>query len=195
MARTVLLCVAAAALAGCAAREPEPQPQPDVTVYVGKRDPAHEIPERFRQPHRQQIEERQRAADFQQVAHQLHERVRSDPAFGGLILRWQPEPHAVVMFTGDAEARLRRYTSDPRFKAMSVELTLAQLERMKSRMGEQLSRLNLGCFSVDGDEEHNAVTVGAPPDALARIRAAIASGQVKPPPKLRLVEGRCPEFR
>lgn len=43
--------------------------------------------------------------------------------------------------------------------------------------------------------EVNTVAVGAPPAELARTRAAIASDQVKPPPKLRLEEGACPEFR
>ena len=135
------------------------------------------------------------AARFQQEAQVIHERVQSDPAFGGFVLRWEPQPHALVMFTGDAEARLRRYTSDPRFRSQSVELTLAELERMKDWFGAELSRLGLDCFSIDGDEVHNAVTVGAPPQELAKVRAAIAAGKVRTPRKLRLKEEGCATFR
>ena len=132
-------------------------------------------------------------AAFQTEAAEVHERVRSDPNFGGFIFRHVPEPHAVIMFTGDAQARLRRYTNDPRYRAQRVDLTLAQLEAMKDETGEQLSRLGLSCFTVDGDEEHNMVTVTTP--ELARVRQAIAEGRVKPPPKFRLLPGGCMEFR
>ena len=135
------------------------------------------------------------AARFQQEAQHVYERVRTDPKFGGFILRWAPEPHAIVMFIGDATAQLGRYTTDPRFRAQRVELTLAQLERMKDAFGHQLSLLGLRCFSVDGDEEHNSVTVGAPASELQKVQAAIRTGRVKPPPKRRLVEHGCPEFR
>jgi hypothetical protein len=188
MVRTVLIGLGAAALAACAVRAP----QPETIVNVGPRDPANEIPERLRAP---QVQQREEMAGFQQEAGRVHELVRRDPHFGGFILRWSPEPHAVVMFTGDAEARLRRYTRNPRYKAQRVELTLAQLEAMKDAFGNQLSRLGLRCFSVDGDEEHNTVTVGAPPEELAKVRAAIAAGRVKAPRKLRLEEQGCAEFR
>ena len=198
MSRTILIGLGAAAIAGCATA-PRPlappsvqAPQREVVTYVGPRDPAYAIPERLRQGH---LAQREAVARFQQEAQVIHERVRGDPAFGGFILRWSPEPHALVMFTGDAEARLRRYTADPRFRAQRVELTLAQLERMKDEMSAQLARLGLKCFSVDGDEEHNAVTVGAPAAELAKVRAAIAAGRVKAPGKLRFEEQACPEFR
>lgn len=188
MARIVLVGLAAMVLAGCATRAP----QPDIMVHTGPRDPAYAIPDRYRQPPPQG---REQWAGFQSTATAIHQRVRSDPAFGGLVLRWSPEPHAVVMFTGDAEARLRRYTRDPRFRAQRVAFTLAQLEAMKDRFAGQLSRLGLQCFTVDGDEEHNAVTVGAPPPELARIRAAIAAGRVRAPSNLRLTERGCASLR
>lgn len=185
---------AAALVAGCATAPPPPQPE--VVVYTRPpNDPRYQIPQQYRDIARLDPAQRLANARFQQEAQVVHERVMHDPAFGGFILRWLPEPHAVVMFTGDAEARLRRYTADPRFRAQRVELTLAQLERMKDAFGDQLSRLGLACFTVDGDEEHNSVTVGAPGAELAKIRAAIASGKIKPPPKLRLKEEGCATWR
>ena len=190
-ARWPVFWLAAAALSACATAPPPPKPE--IIVYGGPpKDPRYQIPERFRDRHRLQ---REQWAGFQQQADQVHRLVASDPAFGGFILRWSPEPHAVVMFTGDAEARLRRYTSDPRFRAQKVELTLAELEAMKDAFGHQLARLGLTCFSVDGDEERNAVTVGAPRHELAKLRAAIAAGQVTAPRKLHLEEQGCPQLR
>jgi hypothetical protein len=191
MVRTILIGVGTAALAGCAARAPEPE----IITYTGSRDPAYAIPQKYRDAQLQARADRFAAAQFQQEVGRVHEAVQRDPNFGGFILRWSPEPHAVVMFTGDAEARLRRYTRDPRYKAQRVELTLAQLEAMKDAFGGQLSRLGLRCFTVDGDEEYNTVTVGAPPEELAKVRSAIAAGRVKAPRKLRLKEEGCAEFR
>ena len=183
------LCLAATALAGCATAPPPPQPE--IIVYGGPpNDPRFQIPERFRiQPRLP----REQWAGFQQEAAQVHQVVRSDPAFGGFILRWSPEPHAVVMFTGDAQARLRRYTSDPRFRAQSVDLTLAELERHKSEMTAQLGRLGIPCITVDGDEEHNRVTVTTP--EVEKVRRLIAQRRIKVPPKFALLPGGCPQLR
>jgi hypothetical protein len=143
--------------------------------------------------HSPEWEKRAPVAAFQSEAGKVHERVRHDPYFGGFIFRDVPEPHAVVMFTRNAEARLRRYTRDPRYKAQRVDLTLSQLEAMKDEMGGQLSRLGLRCFTVDGDEEHNTVTVTTPD--IVKVQQAIAEGRLKPPRKFRLLPRGCPEFR
>ena len=121
MVRIILAGLAAMLLAGCTTRAP----QPEVIVYHGPREPAFEVPERYRQ--RPPLS-RAQWAGFEQVAERVHQAAARDPAFGGFILRWSPEPHTLVMFTGDAEARLRRYTRDPRFRAQRVAYTLAQLE-------------------------------------------------------------------
>ena len=123
------------------------------------------------------------------------DRVSADPNFGGFIFRSEPEPHAIVMFTGDAEARLRHYTRDPRFRAQIVDITLAELERMKDRVSQQPIDPRIRCLSVDADEEHNSVTLSAPPNGLEMVRAAIADGRFKPPPKLRLEARGCVELR
>lgn len=80
------------------------------------------------------------------------------------------------MFTGDAEARLRQYTSDPRHRAKSVDLTLAQLEALKSQVGMQLGGARPRLYNDCGDEENNMVTVN-----MDKIKQAIADGRFKPP--------------
>ena len=191
----LLACLAAGTLAACAAAPPPTQPE--VIVYVGPHDdPRYQIPEHLKGEHA--ADNRRRMMDairFQQEGEALLRRMERDPDFGGLVFRHQPEPHAIVMFTGDAAAKLSRYTSDPRYRPVSVDFALAELERQKDVFAAQLSRLGIRCFSVDGDEEHNRVTVGAPPAELQRLRAAIASRALQPPPKLHLVEQGCPQLR
>ena len=172
-------CAAAMLASACAPAGPV-TPLPPPIIYPQPPRQAFS-----RQPARPEL------LDFQHYGRQIADRVAADPAFGGFIFRSDPEPHAIVMFTGNAEARLRRYTSDPRFKAKRVDITLAELERMKDRTGEQLSPLGLACWGVDADEEHNMVTVSAPPAELEKVRAAIAGGRFKPPRKFRLVAGAC----
>jgi hypothetical protein len=133
--------------------------------------------------------------EFQNYGRTIADRVSRDPNFGGFIFKSEPEPHAIVMFTGNAEGRLRRYTRDPRFKAKRVDVTLAELEGMKSLTGDRLMALDIECLTVDADEEHNTVTVGAPPAELKKVRAAIIEGRFKPPLKFRLVPGSCVELR
>ena len=132
---------------------------------------------------------------FQQYARPVADRAAADPHFGGFMFVNAPVPHAIVMFTGDAEARLRRYTADPRFKARSVDYTLAELERMKDRTSAEIAVAGARCLTIDGDEAHNAVTVSGPPSELEKVRAAIADGRFVPPPKFRLVAGSCVELR
>jgi len=193
-ARILAVAAASAVLTGCAAQAAAPQRE--TIVYVGPKDPRYAIPPQLKEPLRRDNERRMlEAARFQVEAEPVLRAVEADPGFGGFIFRHWPEPHAIVMFTGNAEARLRRYTRDPRFRAIQVELTLAELERMKDAMSPQLVRLGIRCFTVDGDEEHNSVTVGAPPETLEQIRAAIASGRLKAPRKLRLITRGCAELR
>ena len=189
----LLASIAAAALAGCATAPPPPE----VIVYTGPLDdPRYRLPEHLKGAHAQDNRRRMMdAVRFQQEGEALLRRMERDPDFGGLVFRHQPEPHAIVMFTGDAAGKLKRYTSDPRYRPVTVDFTLAELERQKDAFAAQLSRLGLKCFSVDGDEEHNRVTAGAPPGELERLRAAIASRAVQPPPKLHLVEQGCPQLR
>ena len=191
MADKLLIALATAVIAGCAAA---PAPAPDVVVYIPPRDPAYAVPEHLKAPLREANERRMlEAVSFQQHGEALMRRMQSDPAFGGMVFRHLPEPHAIVMFTGDAEARLKRYTSDPRFRPKTVELTLAELERQKDAMTGELARLGLRCFTVDGDEEHNSVTVTVPDPQV--VRQAILAGRVRAPAKLRLLPGGCPQLR
>ena len=120
-------------------------------------------------------------------------RVQSDPHFGGIVVHGPPDPHVVVMFTGDAEARLRSYTSDPRYRARRVDLTLSQLEAMKDDVGSQIAGLDIRCFTVDADELHNTVTVVTPYGEA--IRQAAQQRRLTLPQKFRLLSGPCVEAR
>ena len=175
-----LFAVAAAVLAaGCATGAPMQPVVPEI-IY-----PQPEQQSAGRYPARAEV------LEFQHYGRQIADRVSSDPNFGGFIFKSEPEPHAIVMFTGDAEPRLRRYTSDPRFRAKRVDITLADLERMKDRVSAEMRVPGVECAGVDADEEHNTVTISAPPHELEMIRAAIREGRFRPPPKFRLVAGSC----
>lgn len=186
----VLACAVGMVIGGCATRPPPRE----VIVYTGPTDPAYRIPESVKRQV-QLDRERQRfaVARFQSESGPVYAAVQRDPQFGGFVFVNEPEPHALVLFTGDAESRLRRYTSDPRFKARRVEQTLAELERQKDAMSAQLARLGLRCFTVDGDELHNRVTVSTP--EVDTVRQAIADGRVAVPPRFALLPGACAEFR
>ena len=177
--KLLFTCAAAAVVAGCAAPPPVAPVLPEI-VYSR---PGPQQAGRY--PVRQEV------IAFQTYGRQIADRVSRDPHFGGFIFRSEPELHAIVMFTGNAEARLRRYTSDPRFKAMRVDITLAELEGMKDRTSQEMGVPGAECLSVDADEEHNTVTVSGPPHKLEMVRAAIAEGRFTPPPKFRLVAGSC----
>lgn len=170
-------------------------PGDEPVVFTGGKDPRYAIPQRFRDAQQAQQAARIAAERFQQSAEPIYRQVARDPRFGGFVYRWSPAPHAVVMFTGDADRRLRRYTRDPRFRAERVDFTLAQLERMKDRFAVELSRLGLRCSSVDGDEEHNRVSAGVPAEDLPRVRAAIAARVIHAPPRLHLKPEGCATFR
>ena len=181
-------CAVAAITGGCVARSPASAPK--IIAFAGPHDPTYAVLPEYRAQLRQA---NQRSilgeGQFQSEAEKVLAAAHADLHFGGLVFRSVPEPHAIVMFTGDAEARLKRYTRDPRYHARSVDLTLAQLERMKDDMSVQLRYLGLRCFSVDGDEEHNRVTVRTA--EMDKVRQAIATRRLKVPPKFALLPGGC----
>jgi hypothetical protein len=181
MVRAILACIGTVALAACADpahQVPAAQPEAQAMRNLAPRPPG-------RYPVGPEV------LVFQNYGRTIASRVSSDPNFGGFIFKSEPEPHAIVMFTGNAEARLRRYTRDPRFKAKRVDITLAELEEMKSRTSQEMRVPGAQCLSVDADEEHNTVTVSGPLHELEMVRAAIADGRFRPPPKFRLVAGSC----
>ena len=182
-AKGLFTCAAALLAGGCAAPAPVESVLPAVIYAQPERQSASRYPARAE------------VLAFQQYGRQIADRVSRDPTFGGFVFKSEPEPHAIVMFTGNAEARLRRYTRDPRFKAKRVDITLAELEGMKDRTSQEMRVPGAECLSVDADEEHNVVTVSGPPHELEMVRAAIADGRFKPPRKFRLVAGSCVELR
>lgn len=177
--KLILACAAAVLAASCAARTQVEPVQPIV-------EPA-EPQSASRQPAGPEV------LAFQEYGRQIADRVSLDPHFGGFVFKHEPEPHAIVMFTGNAEARLRRYTRDPRFKAQRVDVTLAELEAWKEYTTGQMAGLRIECWTSDADEARNVVTVSTP--EVEKVRTAIAEGRFKPPPKFRLERGSCVTWR
>lgn len=118
---------------------------------VPPRDPAVKTPE--------QIEgDRQfsRVGAFQvQVrdeVRRLEERLRANEAGNFVSLRFdnEGEPSVVFSFLREAEATLRRYTADPRFRAVNVRWTEAQLQSAQERMFAFLSSERIAAMSGRG---------------------------------------------
>ena len=122
---------------------------------------------------------------FQRESRALAQRVRADPAFAGFVLKNDNEPHAVVLFTGDAAVRLARYTKDPRYWPKSAGLTLRQLRALQDSFGKLLRQLEIHYMFSQSDEENNRVTFSVA--AMDKYRRAVADGRLKPNPHVRIV--------
>jgi hypothetical protein len=130
---------------------------------------------------------------FQRESRPLIERVRSDPAFAGWVFKNENEPHAVVLFTGDAAAHLARYTRDPRYWPKSVGLTRPQLRALQDSFGRLLRQLDIHYTYSSGDEENNRVTFAV--SEMDKYRQAVAHGRVKPHPHVIVVADKGPIAR
>jgi hypothetical protein len=120
-------------------------------------------------------------------------RVQADPAFAGWVFKNDNEPHAVVLFTGDAAAHLARYTSDPRYWPKSVGLTHAQLRALQQSFGKLLQQLEIHSTYSEGDEENNQVTFAI--SEMDKYRKAVADGRLKPHPHVVIVQDKGPIAR
>jgi hypothetical protein len=131
--------------------------------------------------------------DFHRESRPLIERVRADPAFAGFVFRNENEPHAVVLFTGDAAARLARYTRDPRYWPKSVGLTRRQLRALQDSFGKLLRQLDIHYTYSQDDEENNQVTFSI--SEMDKYRQAVADGRLKAHPHVRILADRGPIAR
>lgn len=130
---------------------------------------------------------------FQIDAEDLRRRVMSDPHFAGFAIMNVKQPYAIVSFTGDAEARLRQYTSNPRYRPLTAGVSLAELEALKGHVAGALHALGLSCEMVDADEQLGQVMVSVV--EMEKVEQAIAEGRLKVPPrvKFRRIAG-CPRL-
>lgn len=126
--------------------------------------------------------------DFHRESRSLAQRVQADPAFAGWVFKNDNEPHAVVLFTGDAAAHLARYTSDPRYWPKSVGLTRPQLSALQDSFGKLLQQLEIHYTFSQSDEENNQVEFSV--SEMDRYRQAVAEGRLKPHPNVVIVQDK-----
>jgi hypothetical protein len=131
--------------------------------------------------------------NFHNESRPLARRMQADPAFAGFVFKNENEPHAVVLFTGDAAAHLARYTNDPRYWPKSVGLTNAQLRALQDSFGKLLQQLDIHYTYSQGDEENNQVTFAI--SEMDKYRQAIAAGRLKPHSHVVIVQDKGPIAR
>lgn len=130
---------------------------------------------------------------FHRESRSLIQRVQADPAFAGFVFRNDNEPHAIILFTGDAAARLARYTSDPRYRPKSVGLTRPQLRALQDSFGKLLQQLDIHYASSSSDDENNRVTFSV--SEVDKYRRAIADRRLKPHLHVIIVQDKGPIAR
>ena len=130
---------------------------------------------------------------FHDESRPLIQRVRADPAFAGWVFKNASEPYALVLFTGDAAARLAHYTKDPRYRPKSVGLTEAQLRALQDSFGKRLRQLDVHSTYSAGDEENNRVTFFI--SEMDKYRRAVAEGRLEPNPHVLVVQDKGPTAR
>jgi hypothetical protein len=131
--------------------------------------------------------------NFHRESRPLIQRVREDPAFAGFVFKNDNEPHAVVLFTGDAAAHLARHTKDPRYWPKSVGLTHSQLRALQDSFGKLLQQLEIHYTFSSDDEENNRVTFSI--SEMGKYRQAVAEGRLKPHPHVVIVPDKGPIAR
>jgi hypothetical protein len=131
--------------------------------------------------------------NFHNESRSLAQRVRADPAFAGFVLKHDNEPHAVVLFTGDAAAHLARYTDDPRYWPKSVGLTRLQLRALQDSFGKRLRQLDIHYTFSQGDEEKNQVIFSV--SEMDKYRQAVADARIEPNPHVVIRQDKGPIAR
>lgn len=131
--------------------------------------------------------------NFHNESRPLARRVQADPAFAGWVFKNDNEPHAVVLFTGDAAARLARYTRDPRYWPKSVGLTRPQLRALQDSFGKLLQQLDIHYTFSQDDEENNQVVFSV--SEMDKYRRAVADGRIKPNPHVVIRQDKGPVAR
>jgi hypothetical protein len=128
--------------------------------------------------------------NFHNESQPLARRMQADPAFAGFVFKNDNEPHAVVLFTGDAAAHLARYTDDPRYWPRSAGLTHSQLRALQDSFGKLLMQLGIHSTYSSGDEENNQVTFAI--SEMDKYREAVSAGRIKANPHVVIVQDKGP---
>ncbi|HEX9966257.1 MAG TPA: hypothetical protein VGB04_14870 [Allosphingosinicella sp.] len=131
--------------------------------------------------------------NFHNEARPLARRMQADPAFAGFVFKNDNEPHAVVLFTGDAAAHLARYTKDPRYWPKSVGLTRPQLRALQDSFGKLLQQLDIHYTFSQDDEEKNQVIFSV--SEMDKYRQAIADGRIRTNPHVVIRQDKGPIAR
>lgn len=131
--------------------------------------------------------------NFHNEARPLVRRMQADPAFAGFVFKNDNEPHAVVLFTGDAAAHLARYTKDPRYWPKSAGLTHSQLLALHDSFGKLLRQLEIHATYGSGDEENNQVIFSV--SEMDKYRQAVADGRIRPNPHIVIIPDKGPVAR
>ncbi|HLL31666.1 MAG TPA: hypothetical protein VK403_11775 [Allosphingosinicella sp.] len=131
--------------------------------------------------------------NFHNESRPLIRRLQADPAFAGFLFKNDNEPHAVVLFTGDAAARLARYTSDPRYWPKSVALTERQLRALQISFGKLLLQLGIHSTFSQEDAENNRVIFSI--SEMDKYRRAVPDGRIKPNPHVTILQDKGPIAR
>lgn len=131
--------------------------------------------------------------NFHNESRPLARRVQADPAFAGWVFKNDNEPHAVVLFTGDAAARLASYTRDPRYWPKSAGLTRPQLRALQDSFGKLLQQLDIHYTFSQDDEENNRVIFSV--SETDKYRRAVADGRIKPSPHVVIRQDKGPIAR
>jgi hypothetical protein len=119
-----------------------------------------------------------------------HAMERGEPdSFAGLTIEHSPAYRVVVKFTSNPEATLRRYTDNPLFVAQAASVPMRDLLAAQTPVHERLKSHGIRSASAP-DFERNDLQVAVQDLPLAeRLRA---SGALKLPPFVRLVQGHWP---
>lgn len=138
-----------------------------------KEQPNGPVTDSIKQTQGLSVEDAQRQIAYTDQAAELQERLmREEPnSFGGLYIENAPQFRIVVLFTGNAEALLAKYTQDPVFHPMKTNKSLTALRRKQDAILKSLKG-TAPEYETDIDIRSNKVKVRHPSRAVAKDKLA-----------------------
>lgn len=137
------------------------------------------------------VEEAERRQHHRWAIVELDQRLKAaEPGtYAGLAREHSPAYRVVVRFTADAEATLRRYTSDPLFVAATAPLSLVALHREHESAIRAMRASGIRYASQPDVPTGTIRVIVEDPAALERLRA---SGAVPLSPRVVIVQAAGP---